>query len=224
MKFEELETVLCEVESVINQRPLCYSNDEDLEESPTPNHLIFGKKFSESKFHRDELMTADQTRFTEFLEAIFRHVFRSELRQHHMYRYPKVSDSTLQLNDVVLIRDDIPLPRSKWKTGKIEELIVRRDGHLHGGKLKVNTDSRKCGFIHRPLQKIIPFEISKKNNGDTVADTPSVPDTENDRLSLETSTEQGDARDENQNKDRVARRAAVIDQHLEQLRHISICN
>ena len=41
LTYEELETVLCEIESVINNRPLFYTSDDDLGEALTPNHLIY---------------------------------------------------------------------------------------------------------------------------------------------------------------------------------------
>ena len=44
VSYEELETVLIEIESVINNRPLTYVGDE-IDKGPiTPNHLIYGRK------------------------------------------------------------------------------------------------------------------------------------------------------------------------------------
>ena len=41
--YEELETFLCDVEAVTNSRPLVYVSEEDLNESLTPYHLIYGR-------------------------------------------------------------------------------------------------------------------------------------------------------------------------------------
>ena len=38
--YEELLTVICEIESVINSRPLCYVYDDSIEEVITPSHLL----------------------------------------------------------------------------------------------------------------------------------------------------------------------------------------
>ena len=43
LNFEELTTVLVEVEAVINSRPLTYMYPDDIEEMLTPAHLILGK-------------------------------------------------------------------------------------------------------------------------------------------------------------------------------------
>ena len=46
LTFEELQTVLCEVEEVINARPLVYVSEDDLTEAITPFHLMFGRDIS----------------------------------------------------------------------------------------------------------------------------------------------------------------------------------
>ena len=41
LTFEELTTILIEVESVIKSRPLTYISDDDTVEALTPYHLLF---------------------------------------------------------------------------------------------------------------------------------------------------------------------------------------
>ena len=43
LNFEELTTVLVEVEAVINSRPLTYMSPDGIQEALTPAHLILGK-------------------------------------------------------------------------------------------------------------------------------------------------------------------------------------
>ena len=40
--FEELQTILCDVEIGINNRPLAYLSEDDLDEPLTPFHLMYG--------------------------------------------------------------------------------------------------------------------------------------------------------------------------------------
>ena len=48
LSFEELQTVLCDVASVINRRPLTYFSEYDLDETLTPSHSIYGRDISKS--------------------------------------------------------------------------------------------------------------------------------------------------------------------------------
>ena len=43
-QFEELQTVLCEVELIINNAPLTYVYLSTIETCLTPNHLLFGNQ------------------------------------------------------------------------------------------------------------------------------------------------------------------------------------
>ena len=43
LSYEELETVLLKIESVINGRPLAYLSEDDLGDALTPNHLMYGR-------------------------------------------------------------------------------------------------------------------------------------------------------------------------------------
>ena len=40
--FEELQTILCEIEGAIKNRPLAYVSEDDLDEALTPFHLMYG--------------------------------------------------------------------------------------------------------------------------------------------------------------------------------------
>ena len=44
--FEELQTILCEIEVAMNNRPLAYLSEDDLDEALTPFHLMYGRSIS----------------------------------------------------------------------------------------------------------------------------------------------------------------------------------
>ena len=44
LTFVELQTVLLQIEAILNSRPLCQLEEGDLVEPLTPNHLLFGRK------------------------------------------------------------------------------------------------------------------------------------------------------------------------------------
>ena len=52
LSFEDLNTFICEIEMVINSRPLVYNSEDDLHDSLTPFHLMYGRDIS--KFEKVE--------------------------------------------------------------------------------------------------------------------------------------------------------------------------
>ena len=44
LSFDELTTILVEVEAVLNSRPLTYLHSNDVEEPVTPSHSIIGRR------------------------------------------------------------------------------------------------------------------------------------------------------------------------------------
>ena len=46
LSLDELNTVIIEVEGIVNNRPLTYIDNEDFNEPITPNHLIIGQRLS----------------------------------------------------------------------------------------------------------------------------------------------------------------------------------
>ncbi|XP_065650968.1 uncharacterized protein LOC136079173 [Hydra vulgaris] len=144
LSYEELETILCEIESVINSRPLYYISEDDTQEALAPYHLMFGRNIH-NKLNEIYKLPEDVLRRTVFLKtAIFNFWKRfatsylNELKQHHLYVKDKTSyTEQLVANDVVLIQDDTKIPRSQWRMGKVLKLIRGTDGKVRGAHLQI---------------------------------------------------------------------------------------
>jgi len=46
LNYDQMLTLLLEIESIINNRPITYVYPKDLEPCVTPNHLLYGRKLS----------------------------------------------------------------------------------------------------------------------------------------------------------------------------------
>ena len=180
LRYDELETVLCQVEPVINSRPLTYISSDDLSEPLTPFHLLFGRNVSIiSSDVSSELKTTEaaKNRYAHLKRVfdgqwkVFSSSYINELRQQHIYRSSNGTSASKfpSLGDVVLIKSDTPLPRHKWRLGKVEQLIRGRDGNVRGVKLVVSSNEGSRTVCHRPLQKIIPLEIVESLEPEIVA-------------------------------------------------------
>ena len=52
LNYEELQTVLCEVETILNNRPLTYYYSDNTKQCVTPNHLLFGRTITNRHYAR----------------------------------------------------------------------------------------------------------------------------------------------------------------------------
>ena len=184
LTYEELETVLCSIESVINNRPLTYVSEDDMDEPLTPYHLMFGRNAIQTPVthenHDVNLCNVKRVRYLNtLLESYwkkFTSLYLNELRQKHIYIQRKASTKNILVkNYVVLIKDDRYLPRYRWRLGKVEDLITGRDGNVRGAKLKVVSNTGEVTTCYRPVQKLIPFEIAENlEKNDTTNDNEAI--------------------------------------------------
>ena len=95
LNFEELTTVLVEVEAVINSRPLTYMSPDDIQKVLTLAHLILGKQLLTLPDGKVCLNEEDDTpeilsKRAKYLRKLQAHFWRkwqsehlSEMREHH---------------------------------------------------------------------------------------------------------------------------------------------
>jgi len=172
LTFEKLTTLLCEVESVINNRPLTHTTEDDLKEPLTPNHLIYGRNLFEHYQNTQNLdaeMTPDScSKRRRFIQTTishswhrFKREYLSELRQANLFRQLKTKEANVIVGDVVLVKDDTPTPRSQWRIGKGEQQVIKRyrQQHLrckanhHFKKLKT-YDCPQTGSENHPVRSL----------------------------------------------------------------------
>ncbi|XP_066910906.1 uncharacterized protein [Clytia hemisphaerica] len=167
LRFNELLTVLMEIEVMINNRPLTYVYPE-MEEALTPNHLIFGRRINTVAEKLGE-QTAQVEKRVQYLETLLEHFWNrwnkeylTELREHWKQKRMKRQPIT-KVNDIVLIMDD-KLARSKWRVGIIEKLIPSNDGQIRAATVRTVTETGRISYLRRPVNKLIPLEVSDEED------------------------------------------------------------
>ncbi|XP_047122980.1 uncharacterized protein LOC124806270 [Hydra vulgaris] len=177
IRYDELETILCEIEGLLNSRPITYAYHEDTEEVFTPSHLMHGRRLispNETKgADLDKLESKIQlTKRMKYLKLIRDHFwvrFTSEylvnLREFHKQGSSK--SRSIELGEIVVIHSDIK--RYKWRLGKVVSLITGSDNIVRSAIVKVLTDKTiKQNYIKRPIEKLYPIEVKSV---ETVTDT-----------------------------------------------------
>ncbi|XP_065052684.1 uncharacterized protein LOC135681942 [Rhopilema esculentum] len=180
----ELRTLILEVESIINARPLTYVFEELDSEPLTPSHLIFGRRLVTLPDNAKDINSNDASysrRYKYLLKNLdhFWNRWRTEylvnLREQH--KLSGKGTAKIRVGDTVVVHED-NVKRSLWKLGRIDKLIMGRDGHIRGAKICV-ISRNKPDFISRPLQKLYPIEWRHGDiNGDKESVTSSVQESE----------------------------------------------
>ena len=156
---------MCEVEGILNSRPLCAVSDDPSDlEVLSPNHLLrlySGVTFPPGVFSKDDLYCRRRWRQVQHMAEVFWNRWRREYLPLLMRRqkWSKVQRS-LHIGDLVLVVDQL-LPRSLWCTGRVQDVVSDRHGHVRSAYVKVaRFKDRKglrigCTILFRPISKLI---------------------------------------------------------------------
>lgn len=140
LRWNELESVILDVETTLNNRPLGYVDYDYTKPILTPNLLVLGDQNATTDDAVDSDEEADVKkqlkRITTFKERVWRrwtNEYLKPLREKHNLKH-KSKDANLQVGDVVIIKGD-EKNRAHWKTGIVVELFTGRDGVIRPAKL-----------------------------------------------------------------------------------------
>ncbi|XP_044313286.1 uncharacterized protein LOC123037287 [Drosophila rhopaloa] len=143
LSFDELRTLVCQIASIINSRPLLSvsENPDDLDVL-TPAHLLFGGPSTtiiEPDLTKLNYNRLDGWQRVTYLQQLFWSRWQKEyltlLQQRTKWRSP---ERMLKVNDVVLIKDE-NLPPMRWPLARVTALIPGRDGVCRVADLKTST-------------------------------------------------------------------------------------
>ena len=132
LTFEELTTVLVEIEAFLNSRPLwALSDDPDDLQALTPTSLMHGGSFM--LIPEPECPNIPENRLTRYqlLQRIRNAYWKRWSREylHHLQERSKWRGTTenFAVGELVVVRDDRS-PPAKWPLGRITEVHPRTDG------------------------------------------------------------------------------------------------
>ena len=163
LSFEELRTVLMEVERTLNNRPLTYlyDDDEGVSQPLTPADLIYGRQIITTLNGRQFEVKSTARALTKRARHQFRVLdqftkqWRREyllaLREYHHCRNEKQRVvNRIKTGDIVVMKED-HTGRCWWKLGRVIELLKGRDELVRGARVQVLNNERKPTVLRRPL-------------------------------------------------------------------------
>ncbi|XP_035988684.1 uncharacterized protein LOC118561046 [Fundulus heteroclitus] len=150
---EGLHTVLCEVEAILNDRPITPSSEDpnDLE-ALTPNHLLQlkGKPvLPPGLFKKEDLYIRRRWKQAQYIVDLFwKRWVKEYLPMLQERRKWNKTRRNFAIDDVVLIVDEAA-PRNSWPIGRITETMADACGLVRRVRVKTRTNE-----LEKPINKI----------------------------------------------------------------------
>lgn len=160
LTFEEMSTVLAQIEACLNSRPLSrMDNDPDNLNVLTPGHWLIGEPIvtvPDENFANTNVGSLRRWQLTQRMVQDFWRRWSREYLVKYLHRY-KWANKTPEpnVNDVVLVKED-DLPPSRWLFGRVVEKHPGADGIT-----RVVTLRTKSSIIKRPTSKLCILPVNE---------------------------------------------------------------
>jgi hypothetical protein len=160
LTFEELTTLLTQIEACLNSRPLVpLPCDEDGVEALTPGHFLIGRPLEALPDPAFTYRSLTLLRRWHLCQALVRHFWQRWSTEYlrSLQRFSKWHrpSRNVAVGDVVVLREDNMVP-TKWPLARIVEVHPGRDGIV-----RVVTVKTPIGTYNRPVTKVallLPYE------------------------------------------------------------------
>ncbi|XP_045451223.1 uncharacterized protein LOC123660165 [Melitaea cinxia] len=156
VSYDEMQTLLCDCEAVINDRPLTYVEDDKANALEPLRPSCFLQTLPQTDVtdldQIDSKNLNKRLRYLQKLRSDFRQRFKNEYLTTLVQR-GKDKNSTLKVGDIVLIETEDK--RIKWPLGLVVEIITGNDGVNRTAKVRTSA-----GLKTRPFQRLYRLEIS----------------------------------------------------------------
>lgn len=163
LTFEEMSTILAQIESILNSRPLTpISNDPRDLESLTPGHFLIGRNLT--SFPERDISEINENRLSIYQRLTQMHQqFWKRWSVEYLNRLqnrPKwlTLSENLKPNDLVILKDENLTPLY-WPLARIIEVLPGKDNKVRVVKIKT-----KDGILTRPITKLCPLPSNTYQN------------------------------------------------------------
>ena len=163
LTYEELSTILTQIEVCLNSRPLApmlTASGEGVE-ALTPGHFLTGRPLCALHDRNVTLQPSHLLRRWHLCQQITQHFWQRwsdkyllSTRRFYKWNYPQ---RNLQVGDVVVLRE-VGMRATQWPIGRVEEVYPGADG-----RVRVATIRTSRGLYKRPIQKLTILTYTNVN-------------------------------------------------------------
>lgn len=161
LNYFELQTLLCQIEAILNSRPLCpLSSDPSDDVALTPGHFIIGDALT--FVPEPSLLHLPENRLSrwQMIQALKHHFWK---RWHKEYlhecqlrsKWKSSMQPQIQVGQIVVVRDEATFP-GQWPLGRVIEVHPGVDQVVRAATVRIgSTIVRRCAnkLCVLPLEK-----------------------------------------------------------------------
>ena len=152
--FEELTTLLTQIEAVLNSRPLVpLPSDDDGIEALTPGHFLIGRPLESIPDPSSSYGSLSILRRWHLVQALVRHFWKRWSREYLVTLRKRNKWHSRHRNvcigDIVVVEEDNLIP-SKWPLAQVTQVHVGPDGVIQVVVIKTAQ-----GAYTRPVNKAV---------------------------------------------------------------------
>lgn len=165
LTYEEMATLLAQVEACLNSRPLqAVSDDPEDYEALTPGHFIIGAPLNAVPEPSLTELPASRLSRWQLIQQMKDHFWNRWTKEYlhtlsHRPKWFKVGEE-ISVGRLCLIRSEVTAP-TRWPLARVEQLHPGADGHTRVVTLRTATSR-----LTRPVSKLVLLPVSsEKANG-----------------------------------------------------------
>lgn len=158
LTYEEMNSLLIQIEAILNSRPLCKLSDDDNEFAYlSPAHFLIGDSLL--SFPEVDLLNVSDnrlklweriTKIRQHFWSLFYNQYLSTLQNRKKWTS---AIPNLQVDTLVLVREDNVSPLN-WVLARVVEIHMGKDNLVRSATVKTKT-----GVFKRPVNKLCPLPL-----------------------------------------------------------------
>ncbi|XP_075162729.1 uncharacterized protein LOC142235359 [Haematobia irritans] len=156
LTFEQMRTLLAQIEAVVNSRPLGIAPDTEVDYL-SPSHFLIGRPATMVPEGDLTHLAANRLDYWQHVQAMHQGFWKRWSREYltSLQQRPKWTKITqnIELNDLVLVKED-NTPPAVWVTGRVTETFPGKDGLVRVARLRTSQ-----GEMTRPITKLVKLPI-----------------------------------------------------------------
>lgn len=166
LDYDDMSTLLCQIECCLNSRPLTPISDDPTDYEPlTPGHFLTGSILKAVPDVNNINVPANRLRQWQLVQKLYHELWKrwhleylSTLQPPTKWCKPPIQ---LQPNQLIILRDE-STPPMKWQTARIDQIHPGADGVI-----RVVTVQTPASRFVRPVTKICPLPVMSSSDQPT---------------------------------------------------------